>query len=50
MVSLETQVESLGITGKALYYHLNRVLEERDMYIEVCYVNVGVVWEKMECI
>ena len=50
MVSLETQVESLGITGKALYYHLNRVLEERDMYIEVGYVNVGGVWEKMECI
>lgn len=30
-------MESLGITGKALYYHLNRVLEERDMYIEVWY-------------
>ncbi|KAF6039292.1 grdn-1 [Bugula neritina] len=35
VISLETQVESLGITGKALYYHLNRVLEERDVYIEV---------------
>ncbi|XP_067943697.1 girdin-like isoform X2 [Watersipora subatra] len=34
VISLETQVESLGITGKALYYHLNRVLEERDVYIE----------------
>lgn len=39
VISLETPVESLGITGKALYYHLSRVLQERDMYIEVCWMS-----------
>jgi len=47
VVSLETPVDSLGITGKALYYHLNRVLEERDMYIEVGVTYLSLLFDQV---